>query len=429
MSHSLTYHELRDLYRDGLTQLANRNALVKDISATSYDTLALVDIDKFSVLNDLHGEDNGNKILIEFKNRLLEYFPQSKYKLFRVGADKFVALAKNCEKAKEELEPLCEGLIKNIAAKGIIIDDNFIDINITIGLAYADDTHAYEYAQRVVNYARRNFISFMKYDTEIFDTKEDFAENIHWIKKLKDGMLNGNFKAYFQPIVNLNTHEIYKYESLVRYEDDDGTLVSPGIFLPIAKKAKLFPSVMRVMLRDVIEIIAQKKVRVAVNVSFDDLRDKDTYDFIIFTLMMNPEEAKLLDFEILESEEIKDFELVKKFISEIRSFGCSIGVDDFGAGFSNFNMLEALKVDFVKIDGSLINSIDTNKTQEVIVETIAGFAKKTGIKTIAEFVATEPIYEKVKNLDIDYGQGYYFDQALPASKVEKSNVLGESELF
>jgi len=166
------------------------------------------------------------------------------------------------------------------------------------------------------------------------------------------------------------------------------------------------------MLSSVLQIIKEKKIRVAVNLSFDDMINQETHQFIFNSLEEYKEEAKLLDFEILESEEIEDFEIVKDFIVKIRSYGCQIGVDDFGAGYSNFNMLEALNVDFVKIDGSLIKDIDILPKHALIVETISEFCRKLGIKTVAEFVCTEDIYIKTKALGIEYMQGWYFGKAM-----------------
>ena len=166
------------------------------------------------------------------------------------------------------------------------------------------------------------------------------------------------------------------------------------------------------MLSSVLAIIREKQIRVAVNLSFEDIVNSDTYQFIFDTLDNYKEEAKLLDFEILESEEIEDFEIVKSFIQKIRSYGCHIGVDDFGAGYSNFNMLEALNVDFVKIDGSLIKEIDTLSKHALIVETISDFCTKLGIKTVAEFVSSEEIYQKTKSLGIEYMQGWHFGKAI-----------------
>ena len=417
MAKSLLYHELRDLYLDQLTYLPNRNAVIRDIKDKDQSLLALIDLDKFSVLNDLYGEKNGDKILIEFVNKLKEYFLAEEYKLYRVGADKFIILSIKKDKTIDDFKKMCESFASYIDIHGIVLTDDVIDLNITIGIAESSDQHAYEYAQRVVQKARKKFIQLMVYDKDLFEQQEDFKENIKWIKKLKNGINDGNFQPFFQPIVEANTQEVYKYESLIRYIDDDGTEVPPYKFLPIAKKAKLYPVIIRVMLTSVIKIIQEKNIRVAVNLSFDDIINKDTYEFIISKLISNPEESKLLDFEILESEEIKDFDLVRKFIDEVREHGCSVGVDDFGAGYSNFNMLEALNIDFVKIDGSLIKEIDCLPKQALIVETISEFCRKLDIKTVAEFVSSDNIFTSVKKLGIDYMQGYHFGKPVSYKEI------------
>ena len=135
---------------------------------------------------------------------------------------------------------------------------------------------------------------------------------------------------------------------------------------------------------------------------------KDAFD----TLEQNKDLTQFLEFEILESEEISDFNEVSKFISEIKKFDCIVGVDDFGAGYSNFNLLTLLDIDFVKIDGSLIEKINSSKDLEIIVNTIANFSKEFKVKTVAEYVSNEDIYNKIKELNIDYCQGYYFDRPL-----------------
>jgi diguanylate cyclase (GGDEF)-like protein len=417
MSKSLLYHELRDLYLDQLTKLPNRNALIKDINIQKNSTMALIDIDKFSLLNDLYGEDNGDEILIKFTDKIKEHFTADQFKIYRVGSDKFVALASDEELDDAYLKSISEKFTKDIDSNGIVLPDDEIDVNTTIGIASADDQHAFEYAQRVVQKARSKFIQIMVYDPNLFEQQEDFRENIKWIKKLKQGLSGGNFRPFFQPIVDAQDKHIHKYEALIRYIEDDGTEIPPFRFLPIAKKAKLFPVIIKVMLNSVIEVIREKQIRVAVNISFEDVANKDTYDFIIQKLKENSQEAKLLDFEILESEEIENFEIVKEFINEVREHGCTVGVDDFGAGYSNFNMLEALNIDFVKIDGSLIRDIDTLPKQALIVETISQFCGKLNIRTVAEFVSSDPIYEKVKSLGINYMQGYHFGKPVSLEEV------------
>ena len=118
------------------------------------------------------------------------------------------------------------------------------------------------------------------------------------------------------------------------------------------------------------------------------------------------------------AEEISNFNEVSKFISEIKKFNCIVGVDDFGAGYSNFNLLTLLDIDFVKIDGSLIERINTSKDLEIIVNTIANFSKEFKVKTVAEYVSNEDIYNKIKELNIDYCQGYYFDKPLSYDSIK-----------
>ena len=412
MSKSLLYHELRDLYLDQLTKLQNRNALIKDTKVIEKSTLALINIDKFSILNDLYGEDFGDKILLSFVSQTKEMFKSDLYNIYRVGSDNFVILCKDQDTNTKEFKSICKEFIKKTNSKGLQIEGENIDISITIGIAQSSDKHAFEYAQRAIPKARRKYLDILEYDKEQFEQKKDIEENIAWIKRLKNGLVDGKFQPYFQPIIDAQTKEIYKYEALIRYIDDDGTEVAPYKFLTIAKKARLFPIIIKVMLSSVLEIIKEKQIRVAVNLSFEDMVNHDTTQFIFDTLEKYKNEAKLLDFEILESEEIEDFEIVKKFIEKIRSYGCHIGVDDFGAGYSNFNMLEALSVDFVKIDGSLIREIDTLPKHALIVETISDFCTKLGIKTVAEFVSSEDIYLKTKSLGIEYMQGWHFGKAV-----------------
>ena len=412
MSKSLLYHELRDLYLDQLTKLQNRNALIKETKVLKKSTLALINIDKFSVLNDLYGEDYGDKILLSFVGTMKEKFRNEKYNIYRVGSDNFVILCKNEDINTKEFKQICKSFIDQTNINGIIIDNEIIDISITIGMAQSEDKHAFEYAQRAIPKARSKYLDILEYNKEQFEQKKDIQENIAWIKRLKSGLTDGRFQPYFQPIVDAQTQKIYKYEALIRYVDDFDNEIAPYKFLAIAKKARLFPIIIKIMLSNVLQIIKEKKIRVAVNLSFDDMINQDTHRFIFKTLEEYKEEAKLLDFEILESEEIEDFDIVKDFIVKIRSYGCQIGVDDFGAGYSNFNMLEALNVDFVKIDGSLIKEIDTLPKHALIVETISEFCRKLGIKTVAEFVCSEDIYKKTKDLGIGYMQGWYFGKAM-----------------
>lgn len=240
MSQSLLYHELKDLYIDKLTHLPNRNRLKKDLAQTEEDLMALINIDKFSTINDLFGESNGDKILSEFSDNLKKHFYKQDYKIYRIEADKFAIVSKKQDKDIYEFKKLCKTFADNIQKETIIIDDNEIDLNVTIGIAKGDGNRAYKYSQRVISYARSKFEQVMIYD-DSFNIQESFEENIKWVKKIKNGLKNGNFKGFYQPIVDNKTQEIYKYEALIRFIEDDGEVIAPFKFLDIAKKQNCTP--------------------------------------------------------------------------------------------------------------------------------------------------------------------------------------------
>ena len=417
MSQSLIYHELKDLYTDNLTNLPNRNKLKKDLDENNIELMALLDIDEFSTINDLFGEKIGDTILYELANKIKSYFDEEKYFIYRMEADKFAIVARQNNQDIEEFYQLCKIFADKIEKESLLIEEDEIDINITIGIAQGDGARAFKYSQRVINYARTKLQRIMIYN-ESFKIQQSFEENIKWVKQLKIGFRENLFQAYFQPIVDTKTKEVYKYEALIRYITKEGVEIAPYHFINVAKKTKLYPNIIKIVIQDSFKLIKNKNKRVSVNISFDDIANEETTAFIYDILEKNKEYTKFLEFEILESEEISDFNEVSKFIAEIKKFDCIVGVDDFGAGYSNFNLLTLLDIDFVKIDGSLIEKINTSKDLEIIVNTIANFSKEFKVKTVAEYVSNEDIYNKIKELNIDYCQGYYFDRPLSYDNIK-----------
>lgn len=417
MSQSLIYHELKDLYTDKLTNLPNRNKLKKDLDQNNIDLMALLDVDEFSTINDLFGEKIGDTILYELANKLKDYFNEEDYLVYRIEADKFTIVAKKNNQDVNEFYNLCKAFADKIEKESLLIDEDEIDINITIGIAQGDGVRAFKYSQRVINYARTKLQRIMIYN-ESFKIQQSFEENIKWVKQLKVGFRENLFQAYFQPIVDTQTKEVHKYEALIRYITKEGVEIAPYHFINVAKKTKLYPNILKIVIQDSFKLIKNKNKRVSVNISFDDIANEETTAFIYEVLEQNKEFTEFLEFEILESEEISDFNEVSKFISEIKKFNCIVGVDDFGAGYSNFNLLTLLDIDFVKIDGSLIERINTSKDLEIIVNTIANFSKEFKVKTVAEYVSNEDIYNKIKELNIDYCQGYYFDKPLSYDSIK-----------
>ena len=316
-----------------------------------------------------HGQKNHSKST--------EYFNEEDYLVYRIEADKFTIVAKKNNQDVNEFYNLCKAFADKIEKESLLIDEDEIDINITIGIAQGDGARAFKYSQRVINYARTKLQRIMIYN-ESFRIQQSFEENIKWVKQLKVGFRENLFQAYFQPIVDTQTKEVHKYEALIRYITKEGVEIAPYHFINVAKKTKLYPNIIKIVIQDSFKLIKSKNKRVSVNISFDDIANEETTAFIYEVLEQNKEFTEFLEFEILESEEISDFNEVSKFISEIKKFNCIVGVDDFGAGYSNFNLLTLLDIDFVKIDGSLIKRIDEDIYLNLI-KSIVLFSKQQNI--------------------------------------------------
>ncbi|MBP9493426.1 MAG: EAL domain-containing protein, partial [Sulfurospirillum sp.] len=198
---------------------------------------------------------------------------------------------------------------------------------------------------------------------------------------------------------------VVKYEALMRMIDD-GKVVTPFYFLEIAKQTKLYTSLTKRLMTKVFESLKGKTYEVSINITFEDICSLEIKEHLSALLQEYPIGSQII-FEIVESEGIQNFDEVIKFIAIIRTHGCRIAIDDFGTGYSNFTYLMKLEPDFIKIDGSLIKALLDEQSSRNVVVAIVDFAKKMGIKTVAEFVENEVLQTEVTALGIDFSQGYF----------------------
>lgn len=207
----------------------------------------------------------------------------------------------------------------------------------------------------------------------------------------------------------MKTGEINKYESLMRIIKEDGSIMAPKEFLGIAKNSKLYHDLSRMLIDKTFEIFQYSSYEFSINLSFLDITDKKTTDFILNKLEKSGIGPWVV-FELLESEGIENYSSIMYFIEQVKSYGSKIAIDDFGSGYSNFERLLELKIDYIKIDGSLIKYINKNDDMKIITKTIANFAKELGIQTIAEYVHSQEVFDVIKELDIDFAQGYHLGE-------------------
>jgi len=396
----------KQLFTDELTSLSNRKALIKDIDTIENPILFIIDIDSFRSINDLYGENVGNEVLKNVSNILLNYIKHTNFSLYRIGSNEF-ALLKDEIFNLEESQKIVKFISKSINSYNIALPRYNISIKIdtTIGIS-KEKNETIEKANMALKKAKIKKHPYIIYDEE-HNLNKEYINDIKWTKIIKNAILNDDVIAYYQPIVDANK-EIIKYECLIRIIED-GYIHAPFFFLDIAKKIKSYPQLTKIIITKAFEKAKENRVDISVNLSIEDISNDETIKFIQEQLEKYSV-AEFIVFEILESENITDYEKIIPFIDYIQNLGCRIAIDDFGSGYSNFAYLLKLKPNYIKIDGSCVKNIDTDENSLLITKTINNFAHSLGIKTIAEFVHSEDVFNIVKEIGVDEFQGYYFSE-------------------
>jgi len=408
--------ELRErLYIDSLTSLPNRIKLQEDLERLEEATLIIINIDDFKEINDLFGHKNGDKILRTFAQKLRNLFSTTYPKIYRLSGDEFVLLF-NKSMTRHDVEKFLQLLVEEIEKMIFLYGDRELSLRTTMGVSLTKEG-ALEKADIALKKAKRLHKPFEIYNT-IDDraVEEQYKKNIDWIKRLKKAIELDRVVPHFQPIVNVQTLKPKGYESLIRVLDDQGNPIAPGEFLAIAKKSRLYAHLTKIMIDKSCRYFQESNCSFSINLSIEDILNPEIGKYLQDSMKRYGVSERII-LEVVESEGIDNYELVFHFLSEMKDLGCQIAIDDFGSGYSNFEHILKLPIDYIKIDGSLIKNIATDKDSEIIIEAIVNLAKKKGIKTVSEFVSSKEIFERIKCLGVDYAQGYYF--ARPEPSVER----------
>ncbi|MGJ0320398.1 bifunctional diguanylate cyclase/phosphodiesterase [Aliarcobacter cryaerophilus] len=401
----------RILREDYLTEIGSRYKLIEDISKQENLSISILDIKNFSDVNDFFGYKIGDYILKLVAKRIEELvIKKPSYSVYRLTSDVFAILASN--ESKIDFIKNIKEISKIISSKAIRAKGREVFVSINYTFSFEPKNSLLETANVIRKYSKINPNQII-YDRSL-EIEKDYEKNIFWTLKIKKALENNDIIPYYQAIYNLQTNKIEKYEALMRL-NDSGKIVSPFFFLDIAKKSGQYLQLTKRMIDSSFEYFKDKDFEFSINFTFQDIANEEISNYVI-------EKIKELNignrvvFEIVESEEIDDFNLINGFFCTIRELGCKIAIDDFGSGYSNFEYLIKLDADYIKIDGSLIKDVLVSKGNENIITMIINFAKDQGFKTIAEFVSSKEILEKVKYLGVDYVQGYYIHE--PSDKIE-----------
>lgn len=400
----------RQFQTDPLTSLGNRSKMLEDIEAIINPLFAVFDIDRFTEINGFYGSAAGDKVLKELGDRIFDYFSENIYSVYRINSDQFGVLTDESSMNMAAFTAQVKSFLDMIRSSVFRIDDLDVDISLT-ACVVDEKADLLSKVDMTLKAAKSGKKDLVVYDRQAISETKAYKNNILWIKIIKSALKNDRVVPYYQPIVNNQTGKIEKYEALMRIIHN-GKLITPYYFMEIAKRTKYYPHLTNVVVKKSFDLFSKTRNIVSINLSVEDIANRETLERI-YDLLDAYMIGERVTFEIVESEGIENYVEVESFITTVKERGCSVAIDDFGSGYSNYEYLMKLKADYIKIDGSIIRNICDDKSAVAVTEAIVTFAQKNGIKTVAEFVSSSEIYEKVRDLGVDYSQGYHFGK--PAS--------------
>ena len=403
----------KQAYFDHLTGLPNRLNLIERLEKSIGQMIFLINIDDFTVINDFHGHEIGDKVLKKLALVLENSKKGENTEVFKLPSDEFAIIMK-IDHNQQAIENIIKELISVVEEEQFSFNGHFTHLTVTISAAFINENRTgFINADMSLKLAKKAGKDFMIFDEDLKLAKQ-YENNINIANTIKSAINSDSIIPYFQPIFDLRTGEVEKYESLVRLKKENGEILSPSFFLEISQKIKLYSQITEIMIEKSFSYFAKNGLNFSINLALSDILNEKTKEFI-FAKIVEYGIAKQLTIEILETQEIDNEDIVIKFIKDVYSHSAKIAIDDFGSGYANFTHMTAINSDYMKIEGSLIKNIDRDKNARLVVETIVVFAKKLNKKTVAEFVHSKEVYEVVKELDIDYAQGYYL--GLPLDSV------------
>ncbi len=396
---------------DSLTGLPNKEKLCLDFKnkENKFNEVILLNIDNFAQINATYGHSDGDRALSEISLFLKEMVKEH---LYRGNGDEFIILLESSTPA--ESLALANRIKEKIYTKRFTITATAIRITFTMGIVTITEDEKelpYAKAQLALSDIRQLHKNSIGHYEKSSQTQEYQQEMHEWAYKVKLALDFDLLVPYYQPIVNVKTGEIEKYECLARIVEE-GNPISPFRFIEPARIAGMVTDITRRMIIKSFATFSNSNMEFSINITDDDFKEDYLIEYLEENCQIYNIKPTQVILEVLEN--ISDYDATHAIsqMDRLKSIGYSISIDDFGAESSNFARVQKLQVDYIKIDGAFVKDIAQNQNSLIITKTIIFYAKNMGIKTVAEFVHDEETYEIVKELDVDYVQGYYLSEPL-----------------
>lgn len=420
---------------DVVTGLLNRDAFYRradDVLAdgAEHPTMLSIRIGEVGLVNESCGLDAGDELLRELAAVVRSMAPENAL-LARTSGGRFCVLLPGVQ---EGGRASAEGIADSLRDYQFVCNEQVFSLSTAIGVARrrssseraADLVTRARAASRLAAASGRNQVQ--EYDPKDHEVQRH-ASDLEWSAKLHSALVEGNFVLYQQPIEPLQPGSGLRFvELLLRMRGPDDELIMPRKFIPVAERYQLMTIVDRWVVREALPLLEQlpKDIGFVLNVSGRSLGETGFFSFVADQLRLSGVEPARVAFEITETAAIGDFDSALRFISIYRGLGCKFLLDDVGSGTNTLFNLRRLPVDMIKIDGSFVRGMVTEKVDATIVRGLTEIAKAGGMLSIAEAVESQEILAAVRALGVDYAQGYWLGKPTRLSVRSLSEALSQS---
>ncbi|MDH3452620.1 MAG: EAL domain-containing protein, partial [Gammaproteobacteria bacterium] len=315
-------------------------------------------------------------------------------------------------------------------------NEHRLDVSASVGIAQlTSHTESIDEVMTGIEMATKEAKEKGRNRVHLFDDPElvQRRDQLSWVSRIQDALREDRFELYAQPIAPIDdAREIHHWEILLRMKDNQGQIVSPGLFLPSAERYQLMPVIDRWVVRNTLQLLADHGMNQldfhatwAINLSGYSVGDSDFLRYVNEEMQRTGTKASTLCFEVTETSAVANLAEAQRFIDALRELGCAFSLDDFGTGFSSLRYLRELTVDYLKIDGSFVSNIHQDPVNSAMVKAIHQVGQVVGTKTVAEFVENDDILEHLRGIGIDFAQGYGIGR--PGPLLDVFEALGKRD--
>ncbi|GAA0657912.1 GGDEF domain-containing protein [Rheinheimera tangshanensis] len=369
--------------------------------------LAILQVNNLEEISHLYGTLIAEQAVKHFIHQLQQHLGPS-FRLYRLSFEK-LAIRRVAASSDHELHDK----LKSFDFSQPVLNDPYLLFTVTLGVALSPAAVVLENAMLAVNTARLQQQSLVVYSDNLLALKQHLHTNIKMAKEVREAIGHEQIVPYFQPVVHISTGEILQYECLARILRSDGSILTPGQFLSIINRNHLDTELTKMMFIKSASQFASSEVSWSINITCRDLLDDDLQQFFLDYLQHYPKPQRVY-FELAEAGVLPQFERCREAILALQKTGAKVLLDDFGiaSGIGIADLLQ-LRVDGLKIHGSLIELISSDPDAQLFIEHISSFAKQTNLLIIAEMVESKQSLDALERCGISYAQGYYFGPAAP----------------